>query len=349
MKHLLELAIIASALATAQLRFPMRYLDEVGHLGGLDTRKFSDLGIAKVHLDPDGLLRIEGKDDAGKYWRVHVPPSPGITYTDVWSADFDHNGRKDLLIAAHQVPNGRCVDVVDLTFLLFDSIGRPVPWRVLNNHNFREKRNGHLIPAIFLDLNYNGHAELVVSGCEYSGPSDRSRFGEDRRLMGVYEAQQARWIPVRDTRIAPYERIAQAFKYDVDLKWLPPDPPDRWPDQLSGLDSPGNLRMEHIIPRDPECHGIRMPIVDGSVVMPERDPCDILGRDRIAYSDGATLKGWPNVIFDGPAGREIYIHAAYPPDDTILQRILRDRLPLKRLGNPTEPDWLWVSTNPSHL
>ena len=144
--RLLDLWAITAALLCAQSRFPMRYLDEVGHLDGLDQRKFADLGFAKIFPEPDGRLRIEGKDDRSKPWRAHIPPGPGITSTDVWSADFDHNGRKDLLIAAYQFPNGRCIDLVDLTFLLFDRQGRPVPWR-MGNHYLSRKRGGQFIPA----------------------------------------------------------------------------------------------------------------------------------------------------------------------------------------------------------
>jgi hypothetical protein len=114
--------------SNAQPQFRLKYLDEVGHLGGLDKRTSVDLGIAKVFAEPGGDLRFEGHDAAGKLWRVWLPAVGGIGGTDVWSADFDRNGRQDLLIAGYFPGNGRCVDGAVIYTLMFDERGRPVPW-----------------------------------------------------------------------------------------------------------------------------------------------------------------------------------------------------------------------------
>ena len=102
--------LLAIGGAHGQTRFEMRYLGEVGHLGGLDRRTSVNLGMAQVFAEPEGDLRLEGQDTAGKTWRVWIGPTGGIGGTDVWSADFDRNGRQDLLIAAYFPANGRCVD-----------------------------------------------------------------------------------------------------------------------------------------------------------------------------------------------------------------------------------------------
>jgi len=342
--RVLDLWAITAALLCAQSRFPMCYLDEVGHLDGLDKRKFADLGFVRVFPEPDGMLRIEGEDDAGKPWRVRMPPGPGITDTDVWSADFDHNGRKDLLVAAYQFPNGRCIDLVDLTFLVFDTQGRPVPWR-MPNHYLSQRRGDHFVPAILLNANHDGRAELVTTGCEYSDPADQSRFGEDRRITGIYEARDAHWVPLRDAKLAGYQRAAENTDRRRNAKWLPPDPPDQWLDQLRGIDAPA-VKLLRLIPLDPACRGVNIPIENGRAApRPKPDPCDQAKYNRATYSDGATPRRWPPVVIDSSAGREIYV-PANEPDAEILQRIMREGWPLKRLGNPAAPDWLWIAGKP---
>src|SRR5271168_4318951 len=113
------------SVANAQTPFRMRYLGEIGNLGGLDPRTSANLGIARVFPEPDGDLRFEGRDIAGKPWRVWLPAAGGIGGTDVWSADFDHNGHQDLLISAMFPRNGHCTDGTTIYILMFDQTGRP--------------------------------------------------------------------------------------------------------------------------------------------------------------------------------------------------------------------------------
>src|SRR5580704_4984301 len=120
------LALLAAHAAMGQTQFPMKYLGEVGLLGEemFDRRKFADLGFAKAFPDENGL-RFEGTDHAGKIWRVWIRST---AHTEVWTADFDHNGQPDLLIDALPPASGHCSDYADITVLLFDATGRPVPW-----------------------------------------------------------------------------------------------------------------------------------------------------------------------------------------------------------------------------
>src|SRR5436305_1616501 len=102
----------------------LHYLGEIAHGS---TAKFAH---AKIIPQADGNLVVEGVDDDRKHWNATLLMLGGVGFTDVWQADFDGNGRPDLLLAAYFPQNGRCVDGITLSFLLFDAHGRPVPWVV---------------------------------------------------------------------------------------------------------------------------------------------------------------------------------------------------------------------------
>ena len=90
MKPVLAVSLLYSVGAFGQARFPMGYVDEVGHLGNRhsDEKRVSvDVGLARVRAD-DGELLVEG---------------------EMWSVNFDGNGRKDLLFAGYFPGSGRCV------------------------------------------------------------------------------------------------------------------------------------------------------------------------------------------------------------------------------------------------
>src|SRR5579864_8726787 len=128
-----------------------RYLDEIGHLGTPSDRRTSvQLGPAQVISGSDGFV-FQGRDDDGKKWQAVLPVFGGIGFTTVWQADFDHNSHTDLLVAAHFPGNGRCLDEVTLSFLLFNSHGQPVPWVVRTR--MPSSRKTPAVPAIFTDLN----------------------------------------------------------------------------------------------------------------------------------------------------------------------------------------------------
>jgi hypothetical protein len=229
----LLLAFIAAGVAVGQAPFPMKYVDEVGHLGEdvFDKRKFADLGFAKAFPDEDGL-RFEGRDRAGKVWRVWMPQSGGASSTEVWTADFDHNGQPDLLIASEPALSGHCVSRADITMLLFDASGRPVPWMVSTEIPDTERREPYR-PAILLDTNKDGRAEIVTTEC---GPWDADSV--DYSVTGVYEARDTHWVPLRNADLKPYIQAAHAahpaFRPGY-IHWLPVEP-EKWVDELKIVD-----------------------------------------------------------------------------------------------------------------
>jgi hypothetical protein len=126
---LLGLALVALCASLPAAGFPeLRYLDEIGYLGMVqDPRTSVKFGrVTLTSTDVGGVF--QGRDDRGKRWKATVPIHAGVAFTSLWQADFDHNLRPDLLIAAFAASNGRCIDRATRTFLMFNDRGQPVPW-----------------------------------------------------------------------------------------------------------------------------------------------------------------------------------------------------------------------------
>ena len=332
LSRILALIVASCVVAQAQARFPMKYLDDVGLVGlGLPySRNIIDLGLATVVSKNDALL-FEGHDRKGDSWHAWVPQTSGVGWTEVWTADFDHNGQRDLLIAVHPGINGRCTGRADLLFLLFDQTGRPSPWYVST-----EIPNGKeypYLPAILLDLNSDGRAEILSTACEYGDQS--AGHWTDWSITGVYEARDTQWIPLRSANSAPY--IQAATRANGIKTWLPLKPSE-WPDQGIGRDAPNSIALKQLIPSDEHCHGINIPIGPDGPFIPLNDPCDELRHDRALYSDGRTRRGWPSVVIDGLHGREIFI----ANNEAALRRVIEKGYRVKLLGDDAEPSWLWA-------
>ena len=189
-----------------------------------------------------------------------------------------------------------------------------------------------------LAVNRDRRAELVMTSCEYSDPSDTRRLGEDRQIAGVYQASAGRWILLRSAVMAPYSQVARAANGGRGVKWLHVAP-NEWPDQLSGCDTPASLRLEQLLSKPPDCPAIDLRFVDGHFELPPPDdPCKVLAEGGAVYSDGRTRFGHPNVMIDGPDGRDIYV----ANNDDALRRIMSAGYRLKLLGDDKHPSWLWI-------
>ena len=226
--RLLSLFILTSAVVCAQAPFPMRYLDEVGHLGtDFDSRKSVDLGLARVLLDDDALW-FEGRDRAGKPWRIGVDKPGLVGSVDVWTADFDHNGQADLLIAPFMPQNGRCAFGIGIMILLFDRSGRPTAWGIdTQMPDWNDPSPLAHRPALVTVLKGDRHAEFVSVHCEYDYNSPG--LGTNWTITGVYEARDARLIPMMNIKIGSYERaVKEAYPHGPEEKWLPMRPGE-WP------------------------------------------------------------------------------------------------------------------------
>ena len=104
--------------------------------------------------------------------------------------------------------------------MLMDQHGHPTVWEVRDTYGFSDWET----IKIFIDANRDGRAELVTSTCEYDSP-----WGEVRRLTGIYEARDGKFIPLNHVDQTPY-RDAVGAHYDS-VRWLPVS--SEWPDLVS--------------------------------------------------------------------------------------------------------------------
>jgi hypothetical protein len=303
MKKLLALLfVLVCGKCFAQLEkfSDMRYLAEIGHLDPFFGSPTSlKLAAARVTNTSKGVL-LEGRNQQGRAWRALLDVAGGVGQTVLWEADFDRNGRKDLMIAAYFPPNGRCLDPIDVCFLMFDSLGLPVPWAIRTRMPVWCK-----VPRpLLVQVGKDGPAELVGTTCEYSQPP---RFGEDRQIIGVYGAKNAHWQLTRPADMGAYTAVVRAnYSFRAGDDVLLPANPSAWIDSGNApFSTAGGLRLTEVIGASPDCRGVRIPIVDGRVERIENDPRDELGKDRLRLSDGRTCFGWPVVVIDRRSGREI--------------------------------------------
>jgi len=312
----------------SQTPFPMTEIAELRDLyWDMDSAGSTapvELGLARLIFESRDVFRVEGVDDQGRPWQAWIPHSSGPHL--VYRADFDKNGRDDLLFATAYASNGRCVEGGVLTSFLFDEAGRPIPWSKPSQGMLRET------PVTLLDLNRDGRAELVTSDCEYA-----AEMREKRWLNGVYEARDARWQPLPAEQSAPYLEAAQQPYFDYDwADWSEPATP--WEDPLEGWEQVPPVELTGILGGEIGC-----PTYDD----PESDCEPGSGFTRLRFSDGSIRAlrfghdGWPAVVADGPAGRFMFL--AEPYRWQAVQRVFNR--PLQVLGAPDAPAVLWLKAD----
>jgi len=330
-----DAAQVAEVRSTTRLMRGVRYLDEVGHLGtDLDPRTTVDLKIATAAMAGNGDIEFSGKDDLGQRWNARLPVVGGLGWTTVWEADFDHNGRSDLMVATHFPGSGRCVNSVTVSFLMIDHRGKPNPW-VIHTNVPRETP----LPAILADLNGDGHAQLIVTECEYAA---RPRLGDDYSIVGIYEARDSAWNISPPAGIAEKRRVtgivlrASGLRPHVDK--LNPMDVAHWSDLGNGRrpNTPPSEQVTEVLPAEPGCRGVRLgPVVAGNMTLPDQgDPCIEGGRDRIRLSSGMMCYGWPTVVLDRRGGREI-VAAESKEIPVVLREIVAQHLAVSLTGEAT--------------
>jgi hypothetical protein len=190
-ESLIALVVLATAACntTSEHRFNVTRFEQASLLGhGLDAL---DLGVARAVVEDDEL-RLEGRDKSGQPWAAKAPLVLGaIGRNEILAADFDANGARDLLVVTVTAGMGHCVNHTDVTSLLFDEAGRPLPWTV-----HADVDNAGDLPLV--DRNSDGHAELVAMECDWY---NRNSDGDILKTPVItYEAREGRWIPLQATK-----------------------------------------------------------------------------------------------------------------------------------------------------
>jgi len=321
----------------------LRYLDEIGHLGTPTASRTSvRYGRTRAVSTGSGNVRFQGRDDNGKAWQAILPIDGGIGFTTIWQADFDRNSRPDILIAAYFPKNGRCIDEITLSFLLFDLHGRPIPW-VIQTRMPTTKRFP-LIPAIF--SSHNDRTELVVTDCEFGASA---LLGQDRSITGIYEARDARWNLVRPTRLDAYRGLVRhRYRFSPDADRLLPTKPSDWLDQGNAFAPTGPVQVKAVLPASPSCRGAvhLPPIIDGAFQRDWKDPCNEIGKNRFQLSDGTTCYGWPTVMLDRGDKREIVAESELTDLEPLLREVAAQHITVVLTGQKEpgrcSPALLWA-------
>lgn len=331
--RLIFLSLISVGAGSAQIPHTLKEITEIGLIGTeFDERPSASLGSATAF--PDGVegLRIEGFDDNQKPWRLFLPRSGvPISRMHVYRADLDANRRADLLFSDVVIGNGRCVADGSVTTLMFDEVGRPVPWRMDNQALVEDGR----VPVLMADLNGDTRAEIVTSDCRYAR-HEKVELAEDRWITGIYEARDTRWVPLRPESIEPYllaikERFPE-FEPGF-LEWLS-SPEPLSPDRLDGLGERLPTKLTGLLSSEIGCDYMNGP--PGSAAA-EGGCTRMQMSSRTRYADGSVWAGWPPVIFDSPSGREIHFSKARENLETVMKAGLAVRI----VGAGQTASYLW--------
>jgi hypothetical protein len=306
-----------------------------------ETRRF---GLATVSAYPDRSLLISGEADRGKSWDLHFRSGLPIDSIRIWAADFDKNGRRDLLIVMPLMGNGRCMPANQLLFLLYDKDGLPVPWLTKSTSLEDDK-----IPSgdvVIVDADRDGRAEVVLSDCGYGSPlEDAERNIWLHRSALIYEAVSQTWQP---QTLPEAERVWRTVRQRSGFQPNPAEPwrplaPAEWPMPFSSYDDPPLPLLEQLRVTSFGCEAFVPERIRLGAVEDRRDElARRCGQDgyRLAFTNGRTWKQFPGVIVDTARNREIYLENAAIP---AFFRVFRDSGSVRAIGDAESGGLLWAS------
>lgn len=161
-----------------------------------------------------GEVRLEGLDKYGKPWRITMGATGGVGWTTVWTADFDADGQRDLLIGQHFPGNGACTGYATILVVLFDGLGRPVPWEAGTNLPRSENDQFPYVPVLAKDADHNGVAEFSLTECDPGKPP---------RVVAVHGVSIQRLFPDYEAKATDRLEELRSEEFACGRESCPPD------------------------------------------------------------------------------------------------------------------------------
>lgn len=300
-------------------RFPQRRI-----VFPIESGAHARIGTSTVQFQDDGKLVISGKDDDAREWSVGAEWN--TLGCEFFTADLDHNGKEDLIVAIPTGGNGSAPSI-HLLILLFDVRGRPIPSEFDGYFDYDAQGVKDL-----LDLNQDGRAELV-----------RQSFNDGYWITSLYEVRSAHWFPVQGkygSRTYPlYTRFTTRPNRIATVPARNRNPQD------------ADLSNSAILAQVP----VHIMKLQWANVEESQDPTVVLSDGRVCRPVAwySTLA----VIIDQETGRESAILSDAQDSKRLLEVIAREKLPVRISGhrpprNEAEkvddcvPELIWAGTPP---
>jgi hypothetical protein len=173
--------------------FPLRLLSECEPEG-----QKASLGATSLEIYEDAI-HLHGVAQDGSHWKAEIDFTP-ISGCSIYSGDLDGDGRPELLIITPHADSSGGYDT-ELTVLLWDQVGKPVPWQIRGC--FRAGTSG--VAEVVQDE--QGHALILdilrIGHIAWGGTSDafilyRVEDGGFKRVTGPYRGWDWPYLPKRN-------------------------------------------------------------------------------------------------------------------------------------------------------
>jgi len=135
---------------------------------------------ATISRSGDETLVVSGDDKSHKKWSFQIEgKSPAFPY-DLYVADLDRNGYKDVVLAFPTGGNG-LAPLTHIITVMFDQSGRPIPFEA----DGYSEHNESGIPDL-VDMDNDGKAELIYMN-----------FDDGYWITSIYKAANGRWERIK--------------------------------------------------------------------------------------------------------------------------------------------------------
>jgi hypothetical protein len=342
--------------ADAGPTFRQIYIGEIGHLGApYGPETFVEaIGMTIGRFTDDSVV-IRGEGDAGDPWTVVAKVSRGVGFTEAWHGDIDANGRADLIILQHFPKSGGCGSTSQLTTLMVDSRGRPVPWEIVSSIDLHRALYEEVTDIALPRLPPPGVAELVdLDGDRRAEFVQIECFDGETSIRAVYEVEDARWRQVSTS--APNMSAADYAHALRGLRFPPlPEPSERYfiDEVANAIDGAKPAAITEKIARQGKCYGIVVPpFVNGRISSDDRDWQAARERnykacnDSFVFDDGRICFGYPGIVIDRPGGREAQMVGRSAEAAALLDELIEARRPVVLTGQTDEdhcsPTVIWA-------